>query len=92
MSRQVLPIANLNMLNKLQGQVCRTIGPTLAGSLEPLTLDSSSKCSHFKTFLLVLYCRGSSDMAELVSLLYSCGTSSRYSDKRNDFSVTIPRC
>ena len=34
----------------------------------------------------------SSEMAELVPLLFSWGRSTRYSDRLHDFSVTIPRC
>ena len=38
------------------------------------------------------FCRCSSELAQLVPLPFSRGTSSRYSDRLHDFSVTIPRC
>ena len=34
----------------------------------------------------------SSGLVELVSFPFSRGKSTRYSDRLNDFSVTIPRC
>ena len=34
----------------------------------------------------------SSELAELVPLIDSCGKSTRYSKRLQDFSVTIPRC
>ena len=36
--------------------------------------------------------RCSSELAQLVALLYFRGRSIRYSDRLHDFSVTIPRC
>ena len=36
--------------------------------------------------------RCSSKLAQLVPLPFSCGRSTRYSDRLHDFSVTIPRC
>ena len=46
---------------------------------------------------LSLFCRYyfgrcSSELAELVPLLYSQGRSTHHSDRLHDFSVTIPRC
>ena len=46
---------------------------------------------------LSLFCRYyfgrcSSELAELVSLPYSGGRSTPYSDRLHDFSVTVPRC
>ena len=51
------------------------------------TLGLWSKCSELKSFLLVL-----SELAQLVPLPFSHGSSTRYSDRLHDFSVTIPRC
>ena len=42
------PSCYLGLLDKLQKRICRTVGPSLAASLEPL---SSSKCSQLKSFL-----------------------------------------
>ena len=36
--------------------------------------------------------RCSSELAQLVPLLFSRGRSTRYSDRLHDFSVAIPRC
>ena len=72
------PGCYLVLLDKLQTWICRT---SLALSLEPLA-----------------YCRNveplahSSELSELVPLLYSQRKSTRYSDKLHDFSVTISRC
>ena len=68
------PICYLELLDKLQKRICRTVGPSLAVSLEPL----AHRCS--------------SELAQLVPLLYSQGRSTCYSDRLHDFSVTIPRC
>ena len=51
------------------------------------TLGLWSKCSELKSFLLVL-----SELAQLVPLPFSRGSSTHYSDRLHDFSVTIPRC
>ena len=46
------PSCYLGMLHKLQKRICRTVGPSVAASLE--TLGSSSKCRQHKSFLQVL--------------------------------------
>ena len=84
------PHCYLNMLSKLQKKSMRTIGPILAASLEPFT--HCRNLATFRLFCWYYYRRGLSDMAELVSLFYSRGRSRCYTDRRNDFSVTIPRC
>ena len=43
------PSCYLELLDKLQLLICRTVGPSLAASLEPL--GSTSKCSQLKSFL-----------------------------------------
>ena len=43
------PSCYLELLDKLQKRICRTVGPSLAASLEPF--GSSSKCGQFKSFL-----------------------------------------
>ena len=78
------------MLDKLQKRICRAIGPSLAASLEPLAHRQNIAGS-------ILFCRHyfgrcSSELAQLVPLPYSRGRSTRYSDRLDDFAVTIPRC
>ena len=84
------PSCYLELLDKLQKRICRTIGPSLAASLEPLAHRRNvASLSLFYRY----YCgRCSSQLVELVSLPYSQGKSTRYSDRLHDFSVTIPRC
>ena len=71
----------LELLDKLQKQICRTAGPSLAASIEPLAHRPNLPCLRFLP-----------ELAEPVSLLYSRGRSTRYSGRLHDFSVTIPRC
>ena len=78
------------MLNKLQKQICRTDGPLLATSLEPI--GSTSTFSQLKFFYRYHFGRCSSELAELVPLPHSCDRSTRYSNRLHDFSATIPRC
>ena len=82
------------LLDKLQKWICRTVGPSLAASLEPLA-------HHRNVASLSLFYRyyfgrsgksSSSELAELVPLPYSRGRSTPYCDRLYHFSVTIPRC
>ena len=77
-------------LDKLQKWVSKSVGPILASSLEPLAHYQNSASSS----LLYRYYlgRGSYGLAELVWRPYSCGRSTRHSDRLHDFSVSIPRC
>ena len=74
------PSCYLELLDKLQKRICRTVGPSLAASLEPLA--HRRNVASLSLFYL----------AQLVPLPYSRGRSTRYSDRLHDFSVTIPRC
>ena len=47
------PTFHLELLDKLQKQICRTVGPALAASLEPLA-HRRNVASHLKSFLQVL--------------------------------------
>ena len=76
------PSCYLELLDKLQKQICRTVGPSLATSLE----------ASLSIFYRYYFGRCSSELAQLVPLPYSRGRSTRYSDRLHDFSVTIPRC
>ena len=86
----VTPSYYLNMLDKLQKWLCRTVGTTLAASLEPLGNHQSVAC------LILFYSyysdRYSSELDELVLLTHSCGRSTCYSNRLHGFSITAPRC
>ena len=72
----------LDMLDKLEKWMCRTVGPSLATSFEPLAYHRY--VSYFGSC--------SSELAELVPLLNSRGRFTCYSNRLHDFSVTIPIC
>ena len=80
----------LEFLDKLQKQICRTVGPSLAASLEPLV--HRRNVATLSLFYRHYFGRCSAELAEMVLLPYSRGRSTRYSDRLHDFSVTIPRC
>ena len=89
-SGMLLLVATWNYLDKLQKRICRTVGPSLTVSLEPLT-----HCRNLASLTLFYryYCgRCSFELAQQVSFPYSRGRSTRYSDRLHDFSVTILRC
>ena len=76
-------------LELLQKRICRTVGPSLAASLEPLA--HRQNVASLSLFCRYYFGRCSSELARLVPLPYSRGRSTRYSDRLHDFSVTIPR-
>ena len=84
------PSCYLELLDKLQKRICRTVGLSLAASLEPLAhcQNVASLCLFYRYY----FGRCSSEMAQLVSLPYSRERSTCYSDRLHDFSVTISRC
>ena len=84
------PSCYLELLDKLQKWICRTVGPSLAASLEPLAHHQD--VASLSLFYRYYFGRCSFDLAQLVPLPYSRGRSIRYSDRLHDFSVTIPRC
>ena len=84
------PSCYLELLDKLQKRIFRTVGPSLAASLKPLAhrqnvarLSFLYKCYFGRCF---------SELAQLVPLPFFRGSSTRYSDRLHDFSVTILRC
>ena len=78
------PSCYLELLDKLQKQICRTVGPSLAASLEPLAHHQNvASLSLFYRY----FGRFSSELAQPVPLPYSPGRSTRYSDRLHDFSV-----
>ena len=84
------PSCYLELLDKLQKRLCRTVGPSLAASLEPLAYHRN--VASLNLFYRSYFGRCSSELAQLVPLPYSRGRSTRYSDRLHDFSVTIHRC
>ena len=84
------PSCYLELLDKLQKRICRTVGPSLAASLEPLA-HRRNKAS-LSLFNRYYFGRYSSELAQLVPLPYSRGRSTCFSDRLHNFSVTIPRC
>ena len=90
MSGADAPSCYLELLDKLQKWMYRTVGPSLAACLEPLAHHRNvASLSLFYRYYLV---RCSSELAELAPLLFSQGRSARYSDRLHDCFVTIPRC
>ena len=80
----------MELLDKLQKRICRTVGPSLAASFEPLA--HHRKVASLSLVYRYYFGRCSFELAQLVPLPYSRGRSTRYSDRLHDFSVTIPRC
>ena len=83
------PSCYLELLDKLQKRTCRTVGPSFYASTEPLA--HCRNVASLSLFCRYYFGRCSSELAELVPLLFFRGTSTRYSDRLHDFSVTIPR-
>ena len=90
MSWTSAPSCFLELLDKLQKQICRTVGPSLAVSLEPLAHRQNVVSLNF--FYRYYFGRCSSELAQLVLLTYSRGRSICYSDRLHDFSIAITRC
>ena len=84
------PSCYLEFLDKIQKRICRTVGPSLAASLE--TLSHRRNVASLSLFYRYYFGRCSSELAQLVPLSFSRGRSTRYSDRLDDLSVTIPRC
>ena len=78
------------MLDKLQKRACKTVGPKLAISFEPLA--DHRHVAILCLFYRYYYGRCSSEPTELVLFPYFCGRFPRISHILHDFSVTIPRC
>ena len=84
------PSCYLELLDKLQKRICRTVGPSLAASLKPLAYRRN--VASLSLFYRYYFNRCLSELAQLVPLTYTRGRSTYYSDRLHDFSVTIPRC
>ena len=84
------PSCYLELLDKLQKRTCRTVGPSLAASLEPL-----ARCwnvANLSLFYRYYFGRCSSELTQLTQFRYSQGRTTCYSDRSHDFFVTILRC
>ena len=84
------PSCYLGLLDKLQKRICRIFGLSLTASLEPLA--HRRNLASLSLFCGYYFGRRSLELAQLVSLPFSQGRSTRYCDRLHDFSVTIPRC
>ena len=69
------PDCCLELLDKLQKRICRTVGLSLAASLEPLT--HRRNVASLSIFYRYYFGRCSSELAQLVPLPYSRGRSTR---------------
>ena len=84
------PRCYLELLDRLQKQICRTVGPSLPASLEPLA--HWRNVANLSVFCKCYFGRCSPELAQLVPFPYHQERSTCYSDRLHDFSVTIPRC
>ena len=80
----------LELLDKLHKLICKTVGPSLSVSLEPLAHHQNVVT--WSLFYRHYISRCSSKLAQLVPLPYSQQRSTWYSDRLQDFSVAIRRC
>ena len=80
------PNCYLELSDKLQKPASRTVGPSLAASLEPFTHPRNVAICYGYYFGGCSY-----ELAQLVPLPYSQWRSTRYSDRLHNFSVTITR-
>ena len=78
----------LELLDKLQKQMCRTVGSSLTACLE--SLAHPQIVASLSLFYRYYFGRCSSELAQLVPLLYSRDRSTRYSDRLHDFSGPSP--
>ena len=83
-------ICYLELLDKLEKRICRTVDPSLAASLE--LLAHRRNVANLSLFYRYYFGRCSSEPTQLVPIPYSRRRSTRYSDTLHYFSVTIPRC
>ena len=72
------PSCYLELLDKLQKQICRAVGPSLAASLEPLA--HCRNVASLSLFYRYYFVRCSSELAQLVPLPFFWGRSTCYSD------------
>ena len=94
----------LRIVRQNKKQICRTGGPSLAASLEPLASrrNVASLSLSYRYYIWHMFFRTSStyfpfgkcssELAQRVVFPFSRGRSTRYSDRLNGFSLTTPRC
>ena len=70
------PSCYLELLDKLQKRICRTVGSSLAALLEPLV--HRRNVASFSIFYRFYFGRCSSELAQLVPLHFSRGRSTHY--------------
>ena len=80
----------LKLLVKLQKQIFRIVGPSLATSFEPLA--DRRNVANLSLFYCYYFGRCLSELAQLVPLSFSRGRSTVYSYRLHDSFVTIPSC
>ena len=80
----------LELLDKLQNWICRTVGPSLGASFE--SLAHRRNLASLSPFCRYHFGRCSSELAQLVPLRYSWGRSTCYSNRLHNSSVSIRRC
>ena len=81
------PTCYLEILDKLQKQICRIVGPSLAATLEPLAHHWN--VASLSLFYRYYFGRCSSELSQLVTVPFSWGRSACYSYRLHDFSVVI---
>ena len=84
------PSCYFELLDRLQERIYRTVGPSIAASLEPLARHQNA--ANLSLFYRYYFGRCSSELTQLVPLSFSRGRCTHYSDSLHDFSVIIPRC
>ena len=85
-----VPSSNMELLDKLQKRICRTVATSLVASLEPF--DHRRNVASFSLFYRYYFSRYSTEMAQLTPLPFPRRGSTRYSGRLHDFSLTVPRC
>ena len=76
-------------MDKLLKWISRTVGPSLAASLELMV--PRQNVASLSLFCSYYFGRRSAELVELVPFPYSRGKATRCSNRLHDFSVTIPR-
>ena len=85
------PSCYWELLDKVQKRICRSVGPSVAASLEPLAHRHRNVAS-LSLFYRYYFGRWCLELAQLVPLPFSRARSTLYPNRFHDFSVTIPRC
>ena len=77
------PSCYVELLDKLQKWICRTVGPSLATSFEPSAHRRS--VASLNLFYRYYFSRFSSELAQGAPLPFCRGRSTRYSDRLHHF-------